>query len=68
MLEMLHGEKGALPPKYHFRGFAVVRNPRLQTLLVNYVHEKDVLTREGAPTIIQSNPTKLNATKKKFPP
>ena len=52
MLEMLHGEKGALPPKYHFRGFAVVRNPRLQTLLVHYVHEKvesdkDILTMEA---------------------
>ena len=49
---ILHGEKGALLPKYYFRWFAVVRNPRLQTLLVHYVHEKvgrdkDILTREA---------------------
>ena len=48
----LHGEKGALLPKYYFRWFAVVKNPRLQTLLVHYVHEKeecdkDILTREA---------------------
>ena len=49
---ILHGEKGALPPKYYFRWFAVVRIPRLQTLLVHYVHEKeecdkDIITREA---------------------
>ena len=66
---MLYGEKGDLLPKY-FTGDLQLSEPHGHRLCwftkcpKRWCVTKDILTNEGAPTRIQINSTKFNATKK----